>query len=581
MTTDDLARQCAILINEQFTDLQNRFRRITLSAVKRFTQRQWAALQADTANRLNLYPSAVDQAESRLRAMLRDRVRDIDVWSAAKAAFIVLIRLRDDRELAETFFNSITRHLFGTVGVNRHLEFIHDDPAWVTPTPTVFNAYPLTAPIESVLRQIFMDAMGLTLDQAQIDAVLPQMADRLNRRLDQIGALKPGCIEMLRPVFYRGQGAYLIGRVTTEKTIFPFVAALLHPPSGVVVDALLLYTEAVSVIFSYTRSAFHVDIERPAETIAFLKSILPAKPEADLYSAIGHFKHGKTVLYRDVCRYTAECTLDQFHLSPGKRGMVMIVFEMAGFDMVVKLIRDHFDTPKKTTRAKVMAQYDFIFHHYRVGRLVEAHCFEHLSFDRCWFSDALLELLLDEAGQTVHLENERVVIDLAYLERRVIPLDVYLETRTGKAADAVAIDFGNAIKDLAAANIFPGDMLLKNFGVTRHARVVFYDYDEIVPLTDCRFRKIPQPRTYLEEMADEPWYTVEENDVFPEEFSRFLGLGPHHRDLFLAHHEDLMQTDFWIGLQEEIRNGVIRHVPPYPPRYQLNETAESAQNNQM
>ena len=569
MTKNMLAHGCATLIDEQFTDHQDRFRQITLNAANRFLHRGWAALQADTANRLNLYPLAVNQAENRLREMLKDRATDIDVWTAAKTDFADRINPRDDRELAETFFNSVTRRLFGTVGVNRQVEFVHDEALRPTPTPTVYHAYPLKDPIEPVLRRIFLDSMGALLDPVAMDAVLPQMADRLDRRLRQANDPQPACIQMLRPVFYRGQGAYLIGRVIKGKTIFPFVAALLHPSSGVVVDALLLYTEAVSVIFSYTRSAFHVDIEKPAETIAFLRSILPAKPEADLYSAIGHFKHGKTVLYRDVCQYTAECTLDLFHLSPGKRGMVMIVFEMAGFDMVIKLIRDHFDTPKNTTHAKVMAQYDFIFHHYRVGRLVEAHCFEHLSFDRCWFSDELLELLLTEAGQTVHLESERVVIDLAYLERRVIPLDVYLETRTGKAADAVAIDFGNAIKDLAAANIFPGDMLLKNFGVTRHGRVVFYDYDEIVPLTDCRFRKIPQPRTYLEEMADEPWYTVEENDVFPEEFSRFLGLAPQHRDLFLSHHEDLMQTDFWVGLQEKIRNGVIRHVPPYPPRYRL------------
>ncbi|WP_419656698.1 AceK: isocitrate dehydrogenase kinase/phosphatase [Desulfosarcina variabilis str. Montpellier] len=574
MTTADLARQCTTVIWNHFIDHQDRFRSITRRAAKRFMHREWSALQADTANRLNLYPDAVDQAQNRLCAMLTNRVRDVHVWAGAKAAFADQIRRRHDRELAETFFNSITRRVFGTVGVNRHLEFVHDEPVWPTPTSLVFKAYPLTDPVESVLRRIFMDAMGRMVDPAKIDAVLTHMADRLNRRLRQTGDLQPGRIEILRPVFYRGQGAYLIGRVTTGKTTFPLVAALLHPSGGVLVDALLLYSEAVSVIFSYTRSAFHVDIEHPAETIAFLKSILPAKPEADLYSAIGHFKHGKTVLYSEVCRYTAECTMDLFHLSPGKRGMVMIVFEMAGLDMVVKLIRDRFDTPKRTTRAKVMAQYDFIFHHYRVGRLVEAHCFEHLSFDRCWFSDPLLDLLLAEAGQTVHLEKERVVIDLAYLERRVIPLDVYLSTQTGKPADAVVIDFGNAIKDLAAANIFPGDMLLKNFGVTRHGRAVFYDYDEIVPLTDCRFRNIPQPRTYLEEMADEPWYTVEENDVFPEEFSRFLGLAPPHQQLFLSHHENLMQTDFWVGVQEEIQNGVIRHVPPYPPRYQLGEAKE-------
>jgi isocitrate dehydrogenase kinase/phosphatase len=187
-----------------------------------------------------------------------------------------------------------------------------------------------------------------------------------------------------------------------------------------------------------------------------------------------------------------------------------------------------------------------VFNHYRVGRLIEAHTFEHLSFDRCWFSDDLIDHLTTEAGQTVHLADDRVIIDHAYLERRVTPLDIYLKKEAGENRNAV-VDFGNAIKDLAFANIFPGDMLLKNFGVTRHGRVVFYDYDEIVPLDrTCRFRKIPQARTYMEEMADEPWYTVGEDDVFPEEFSRFLGLSPEHRSLFFSRHADLLAPDFWV-----------------------------------
>jgi isocitrate dehydrogenase kinase/phosphatase len=249
--------------------------------------------------------------------------------------------------------------------------------------------------------------------------------------------------------------------------------------------------------------------------------------------------------------------------------MVMVVFDMADYDMVVKLIRDRFDTPKKTTQAHVMEQYEFVFRHYRVGRLIEAHAFEHLSFDRCWFSDNLLDYLTGEAGETVHLVNDRVIIDHAYLERRVTPLDIYLKEESDEKTDAAVVDFGLAIKDMAYANIFPGDMLLKNFGVTRHGRVVFYDYDEIVPLTDCNFRKIPQARTDMDEMADEPWYMIEENDVFPNEFSRFLGLSPRHRELFLSHHADLLATAFWITVQDEIRSGNIRHIRPYQPHCRL------------
>jgi isocitrate dehydrogenase kinase/phosphatase len=572
MTFEGLVRDCATCVLERFHDYQDRFRRITLRAPERFANRQWAEVQADTTQRLKLYAAVVDQTETALCILLADQVAHPAIWSAARADYAARIAVRDDRELAETFFNSVSRRIFGTVGVNPLIEFVHDhpEPPPACPAAQVFKTYPLTGPMEPILRQIISAGSNFQINKRALENVLPQMVERVETKLGhRDGATRPAHIEMILSTFYRGQGAYLIGRIVEGERIIPLVAALLHAVEGLVVDALLLDPDRVSIVFSYTRSAFHVSTDTPRALVDFLKTIMPSKPEAEIYSSIGYFKHGKTALYRDVCRHTAQCTEDRFRLSAGKRGMVMVVFDMAGLDMVVKLIRDRFDTPKKTTRAKVMDQYAFVFNHYRVGRLIEAHTFEHLSFDRCWFSDDLLEGLATDAGRTVHLENDRVIIDHAYLERRVTPLDVYLKANSGEKARAAVVDFGNAIKDLAYANIFPGDMLLKNFGVTRHGRVVFYDYDEIVPLTDCRFRTIPQARTYMDEMAAEPWYTVGEDDVFPEEFSRFLGLSPAHRDLFLSRHADLLAPEFWVGVQEEIRSGRIRHIRPYADHYRL------------
>jgi isocitrate dehydrogenase kinase/phosphatase len=572
MTNDPLTRACAATIHEQYHSYQDRFRRITQRAPQRFVHRQWAQIRSDATERLNLYATIVDRTESDLRAILQGQPTAIDLWAAAKASYAKRITDGDDRGLAETFFNSVTRRIFGTVGINRQIEFVHTDPPQTHPeTPSsLFSTYPLNGPIAPVIRQILVSYGDLPMTASSLERALPRLVSRIEQRLRDLPASNEKArIDMLRPVFYRGQGAFLIGRITRAGKIVPLVMALLHPPDGVAVDALLLDADGASIVFSYTRSAFNILVDKPSQLIGFLTSIMPAKPEAELYSAMGHFKHGKTVLYQDVCRHTAQCSDGQFAIAPGKRGMVMVVFDMAGHDMVVKLIRDRFDNPKKTTRSRVMQQYDFVFTHYRVGRLIEAHAFEHLDFDRCWFSDDLIDHLTTEAGRTVHVAGQRVIIDHAYLERRVTPLDIYLQEATEEKAAAAVVDFGNAIKDLAFANIFAGDMLLKNFGVTRHGRVVFYDYDEIVPLIDCRFRNIPQARSYLEEMADEPWYTVEENDVFPEEFSRFLGLTPAHRDLFLSRHADLLGPDFWLTVQEEIRSGHIRHIRPYAPHYRL------------
>jgi isocitrate dehydrogenase kinase/phosphatase len=572
MTIEPLVQSCSDCIHERFCGYEDRFRRITLRAPGRFMNCQWELVQADTTERLNLYTTIVDKTEIEIRSLLADRVTDQTLWAAARADYAVRINGMDGRELAETFFNSVTRRIFGTVGVNRQIEFVHDDrqPAWPCPTESVFKSYPLRGAIAPVVRQILSDCRDVEIDQTVLEKTVPRIVEHVEKRLGELSdRTSPVRIEMIRHIFYRGQGAYLIGRMMAGKQIIPLALALLNSSKGVAIDALLMDADGLSIVFSYTRSAFHVTVDKLCELVVFLKSIMPAKPVAEIYSAIGYFKHGKTVLYQDVCRHTAECTDDRFRISPGKRGMVMVVFDMADHEMVVKLIRDRFDTPKRTTRNKVIEQYDFVFNHYRVGRLIEAHTFEHLSFDRCWFSDDLIDHLTAEAGQTVHLVDDRVIIDHAYLERRVTPLDIYLKTQTREKTESAVVDFGNAIKDLAYANIFPGDLLLKNFGVTRHGRVVFYDYDEIVPLIACRFRKIPQARSYMEEMADEPWYTVGEDDVFPEEFSRFLGLSPGHRNLFLSQHADLLAPGFWVKAQDEIRSGHIRHIRPYHPRYRL------------
>ena len=573
MPVASLAQECSNHIHDHFQDYEHRFRQITQAAPQRFQSRQWSEVQSDTTARLNLYEAIISRAESAIHSLLADRIAEERIWEAAKQAYTRRIATRYDRELAETFFNSVTRRIFGTVGVNQHIEFVNDErqPSMSSSVRPIYRTYLLSDDSAAVIRKVFADYTDLHVDQAALDTVLPLIAAKIeaqtnpNNTHDQLPR-----IEMLRNIFYRGQGAFLVGRIIDGEQIIPMVMALLHRQDRVVVDALLLDADGVSILFSYTRSAFHVLVDRLKALIGFLKTIMPAKPVAEIYSAIGYFKHGKTVLYQDICQHTAECTDDRFNIAPGQRGMVMIVFNMDGYEMVVKLIRDHFGTPKKTTRTKVMEQYDFVFKHYRVGRLIEAHAFEHLSFDRCMFADDLIEHLIAEAGQTVRLDNDRVIIDHAYLERRVTPLDIYLKEEDSAIAEAVVVDLGNAIKDLAFANIFPGDTLLKNFGVTRHGRVVFYDYDEILPLTACRFRKIPKPRTYMEEMADEPWYMIEEDDVFPEEFSRFMGLSPRHRQVFLQHHEDLLTPDFWVMAQEQIRSGHTRHVRPYLDKYRLN-----------
>lgn len=561
---------CSLEIFKAFEAYQDRFRQVTRRVNSRFMQRQWTLMQAEALERLDLYQTFIGKLAVDLRDRLGGRQEDRQLWETIKAAYAGHLTGTKAPELARTFFNSLTRRIFTTVGVDSLIEFAADDFDAAAPKgDPVFRTCPDRAPLSQVVGDI-ISYYGFGRKIILEKGVLERIAEPIGHYLEKIGE-QPGSgrFEMHRQVFYREQGAYLIGRMVNGTRVTGIAFALIHPPGGIRVDAVLLGVTPIRILFSFTRSAFHVLADSPGATVSFLASILESKPEAEIYSALGYYKHGKTLLYRDLRRHTRECTADRFEISAGKRGMVMIVFDMANDHMVLKLIRDQFQKPKHTTRQNVMAQYDFVFKHYRVGRLIEAQPFEYLAFDICWFTDELLEELAREASRTVRIEQDRVVIRHAYVERRVTPLDLFLGQAAPEAAAGAVVDFGNAIKDLAFSNVFPGDLLLKNFGVTRHGRVVFYDYDELVPVTDCNFRKVPPPRNHMEEMAAEPWYFVAENDVFPEEHARFLGLPPGLREIFMRHHRELFHPDFWQSVQADIRDGNIKHIPPYAPRYRI------------
>jgi isocitrate dehydrogenase kinase/phosphatase len=349
------------------------------------------------------------------------------------------------------------------------------------------------------------------------------------------------------------------------------VIPLLHEPKGIYVDAVLLTSDEASIVFGFSWSYFLVDVARPRAVVDFLASIMPLKRIDELYTAIGYTKHGKTELYRSLVEHL-QSPGASFEFAPGEQGLVMSVFTLPSLNVVFKIIRDAFGHPKRTTRRDVMDKYHLVFVRDRVGRLADAQEFEHLEFPRACFPEPLLRSLVDAAGSTVRAEGDRVVIRHLYTERRVTPLNIYLREATADAARDALLDYGLAIKELAAAGIFTGDMLHKNFGVSRHGRVIFYDYDELCLLTDCTFRHLPEPSTPDEEWSAEPWFYVSERDVFPEEFGAFMVPAGELGEDFLAAHHDLMTTEFWTRMQERQRAGELFDVFPYRPSRRLGPT---------
>ncbi|MBY8946768.1 bifunctional isocitrate dehydrogenase kinase/phosphatase [Pseudomonas sp. SH10-3B] len=552
-------------ILDGFDDYREHFRQITDGARERFEKAQWQQGQAASAARINLYEEKVVEVIRGLRSRFDEAdLLDIDLWPLVKSAYIGLIDLRFDDELSETWYNSIFCGLFSHDLISDGCMFIHTTrPSLRRARAAQTRTYAPVGQIPEMLTQIFAD-YGFSEPYADLPADLRRLEVQLRENLPDWVCKDPDLkVELFSSVLYRNKGAYLVGRIFTRDEQWPLVIPLLHREGqGIQVDALITDEAEVSIIFSFTRSYFMVDVPVPAEFIGFLKRILPGKHIAELYTSIGFYKHGKSEFYRALINHLAT-TDDQFIMAPGVRGMVMSVFTLPGFNTVFKIIKDRFSPSKNVNRATVIEKYRLVKSVDRVGRMADTQEFADFRFPLSKFEPECLAELLEVAAGTVEVEGETVLIRHCWTERRMTPLNLYLENANPAQVREALEDYGLAIKQLAAANIFPGDMLLKNFGVTRHGRVVFYDYDEICFLTEANFRHIPAPRTPEDEMASEPWYSIGPLDVFPEEFPPFLFADAGQRKLFAELHGELYNADYWKGLQEAIRAGKVIDVFPY------------------
>ena len=564
-----LANLGARLVAEAYAGFETRFRIVTRRARIRFAERDWAGMAADARERLDLYERAAEGAATAIRELFGARTEDGLVWAGMKAVYSGVIMDRHDWDLAETFFNSVTRKIFTTVGVDPRIEFVDtdfDSPPTESAAP-LHRSYPAGS-LPELVASILEDAR-LSAGFADLAGDAARAGARIADHLRAIGA--PRVVdrtEVVDAVFFRGKGAYLVGRMYSGSHVVPLVLALLHPAEGVVVDAVLLTENQVSVVFSFTRSYFHVDVDRPWDLIRFLRSLMPRKRLAELYISLGHHKHGKTALYRELRRHLLTSG-DSFTMARGTPGLVMVVFTLPGFDVVFKVIKDRFPPPKSTTRAQVKDKYRFVFHHDRAGRLVDAQEFAYLALPAARFEPEVLEVLTAQCARSVRVEDATVTITHCYVERRVVPLDLYLRDADPALAREAMLDYGDALRELAASGIFPGDLLLKNFGVTRHGRVVFYDYDELCALGEVTFRPLPSAPDPTAELAAEPWFSIGPADVFPSEFSTFLGVGGPLREAFTAAHGQLFESDWWRTVQRRVREGELIEVYPYEPRARL------------
>ena len=554
-------------ILQGFDAQYGRFLEVTSGAQQRFEQADWHAVKQAMKNRIHLYDHHVGLVVEQLRCITNGQSTDAAFLLRVKEHYTRLLPDYPRFEIAESFFNSVYCRLFDHRSLTPERLFIFSSQPErrfrTIPRPLAKDFHPDHG-WESLLMRVISD-LPLRLRWQNKSRDIHYIIRHLTETLGTDN-LAESHLQVANELFYRNKAAWLVGKLITPSGTLPFLLPIHQTDDGeLFIDTCLTTTAEASIVFGFARSYFMVYAPLPAALVEWLREILPGKTTAELYMAIGCQKHAKTESYREYLVYLQGCN-EQFIEAPGIRGMVMLVFTLPGFDRVFKVIKDKFAPQKEMSAAHVRACYQLVKEHDRVGRMADTQEFENFVLEKRHISPALMELLLQEAAEKITDLGEQIVIRHLYIERRMVPLNIWLEQVEGQQLRDAIEEYGNAIRQLAAANIFPGDMLFKNFGVTRHGRVVFYDYDEICYMTEVNFRDIPPPRYPEDELASEPWYSVSPGDVFPEEFRHWLCADPRIGPLFEEMHADLFRADYWRALQNRIREGHVEDVYAYRRR---------------
>jgi len=543
------------------------FRGFSDEAMTCFEHADWARVGEASKERILGYEERVTETVTNLNRNFPGASEHVNWWPDIKAAFIGLLMNHLQSECAETFYNSVACRVL-------HRNYYNNSNIFWRPTlsteylqgtnPYYRSYYPPTYGLRRCLLQA-ITGFGLGNRFQDLKRDVRRVEQTIMGRRPKTWKAHPNHqLQVLASLFYRNKAAYIVARLVNADNKQALIIPLMQDENEkLFVDTALMKAKDVSIVFSFSRAYFTVDMEVPSAYVGFLQSIMPGKSAVDLYAMLGLQKQAKTLLYREM-QYHLTHSRDNFQIAPGARGMVMLVFALPSFPFVFKLIRDRFDPPKTSSRKDVREKYQLVKFHDRVGRMADTLEYSNVAIPLNRIDSALMDELRATAESSIEVVGDNLVIHHIYIERRMEPLDRYLAQVSPAMRRNAIRDFGQAIRDLAGANIFPGDMLQKNFGVTRTERVVFYDYDEISYITDCNFRHIPPARSFEDEMSDTPWYSIGENDVFPESFKPFFFPNPQDHALFKKDHADLLSADWWNDVKDNILGGRQADLFPYP-----------------
>ncbi|MBF0385610.1 MAG: bifunctional isocitrate dehydrogenase kinase/phosphatase, partial [Candidatus Omnitrophica bacterium] len=589
----------AIAIKVAFDMYRAKFEEINHGTKLRFERRKWAEIIENAVKTINLYPESLSKIEQDVEAMLGEKKYDRELWMEIKQSYKRYVIERYEADLAMTFFYSVMRRVFQKIG--QPIEYEDDGILEKGPIKGYRQVY-LTYTrkdelsraelIADILSELGFDEEIYTPSQIETDA--KKIAARIEASLkDHLGHANFDSIEILKPVFYRNKGSYVVGRIRFGNLIIPLVISLRNERSrGIYARSIIMDDNELLAIFGGTRSGFQVEIEQYRELTDFIQTILPSRERLDIYSLLGLLQPVKVKLNHDIQRHLRE-SKESFVVTEGEKGWVMVVFTLPTYPYVFKVIADHSEKETFFGRDSVAGKYRMVNRMDRVGRMLNAIAFTDLRFKKDMFSKELLDELIARAPSVTAINDNEVILRQVYVERKVVPALVHLKRNKDdpKEIKRILKEFGDLIKDLAFAGIWIGDMKLKNTGITQSGRLMSFDYDELGQLTDYTFME--NAPFYSPAGEDEHWSRNSDymdkviyKKVFLYDFSviagelRGIGIANDHEYLeyFREVHADLFIESFWQDIQGKIKQGyILDYAPAMPLANFLDHQAESGQ----
>ena len=516
-------------------------------------------------DRLTLYGERMHALARTLAAEYPDAIAAPELWDRLEQHYTAAVAGRYEADLALAFLHSVRRAVF--MDNWTPVDYAVDIKTQSSRDSEVMLSRAVDAVDAGLIQEMLaIPSFDIPFRDAAGDS--ERAADKVDRALRTRGlADRIAAVDVIRGGFFRNRGVYVVGRIRLHGgSVVPLILALLHDEVGIYIDAVLTDEPEAHNLFSTTRANFIVTNDHYHELAEFLHQIMPKRPLGLHYSSLGFNHFGKVAVMDEL---TAELADDDavFDTAVGFPGTVAIGFQVPGSVYNLKVIRDH---PTENYKwgdfagvESVLEKYRRVHDINRTGSMLDNAIYYNVTLPKSHFASGLLSELVEDASNAVSLRGTTVFFQHLIVQRKMIPLPVFLEQAPREDCERAVISLGQCIKNNMAANIFNRDLDGRNYGVGSHIRVYLFDYDALETFTDVKIRS-NQDRFDGEE--DVPGWFFEDGVVFlPEEIESGLRIADRDlRRLFRSVHGDLLEVEYWQHIQDELRHGNVPQIQVYP-----------------